>query len=282
MNIVNIVNTVNSWLGPAHSLSPVELFSFRCAKPPHTPPLPLGRDSARNPRIQNMLRMIGFGENIGSGFPTIIKAWHEASWQLPDLREEPDLRLVELKLWTASLVSKKTNEELKLLFGSSFALLTTDEKMVLATAMEEGSVTNARMQTLLKTNSLEISKLLVHLVALGMLVHSNKGRWTHYIPNRDFIPTNDRIENDRIENDRIENDRIENVDRETKLYNRRKAIIRAIKANRSILAEKIAARLQCSVTTINRDFAFLRNNGYICRVGGKRHGYWIVTKEFVD
>jgi predicted HTH transcriptional regulator len=28
-----------------------------------------GASKARNPRIQNMLRMIGFGENLGSGFP---------------------------------------------------------------------------------------------------------------------------------------------------------------------------------------------------------------------
>ena len=31
-----------------------------------------GNSKARNPKIQNMLRMIGFGENVGSGFPKII------------------------------------------------------------------------------------------------------------------------------------------------------------------------------------------------------------------
>ena len=33
-----------------------------------------GNSKARNPKIQNMLRMIGFGENVGSGFPKIIAA----------------------------------------------------------------------------------------------------------------------------------------------------------------------------------------------------------------
>ena len=33
-----------------------------------------GNSKARNPKIQNMLRMIGFGENVGSGFPKIIIA----------------------------------------------------------------------------------------------------------------------------------------------------------------------------------------------------------------
>ena len=39
-----------------------------------------GNSKARNPRIQNMLRMVGFGENIGSGFPKIIAAWKETNW----------------------------------------------------------------------------------------------------------------------------------------------------------------------------------------------------------
>lgn len=33
-----------------------------------------GHSVARNPRIQTMLRMIGYGDNIGSGFPTILSA----------------------------------------------------------------------------------------------------------------------------------------------------------------------------------------------------------------
>ena len=36
-----------------------------------------GNSKARNPKIQNMLRMIGFGENVGFGFPKIIAAWKE-------------------------------------------------------------------------------------------------------------------------------------------------------------------------------------------------------------
>lgn len=34
-----------------------------------------GHSVARNPKIQNMFRMIGLGDNIGSGFPTILKTW---------------------------------------------------------------------------------------------------------------------------------------------------------------------------------------------------------------
>lgn len=36
-----------------------------------------GETKARNQRIQNMFRMIGYGENLGSGFPLILNAWNE-------------------------------------------------------------------------------------------------------------------------------------------------------------------------------------------------------------
>ena len=57
-----------------------------------------GNSKARNPRIQNMLRMVGFGENIGSGFPKIIAAWKETNWGEPDLKNKIELDEVELVL----------------------------------------------------------------------------------------------------------------------------------------------------------------------------------------
>ena len=36
-----------------------------------------GESKARNQRIQNMLRMIGYGEDLGSGFPLILNTWDE-------------------------------------------------------------------------------------------------------------------------------------------------------------------------------------------------------------
>ena len=57
-----------------------------------------GNSKARNPKIQNMLRMIGFGENVGSGFPKIIAAWKETSWGEPQLLNKLDVDEVELVL----------------------------------------------------------------------------------------------------------------------------------------------------------------------------------------
>lgn len=57
-----------------------------------------GNSKARNPRIQNMFRMIGYGENVGSGFPTIISAWKEARWGEPELKNKIEVDEVELIL----------------------------------------------------------------------------------------------------------------------------------------------------------------------------------------
>ena len=53
---------------------------------------------ARNPRIQQMFRMIGYGENIGSGFPSILKTWKDENWAKPELTERQDLNEVDLML----------------------------------------------------------------------------------------------------------------------------------------------------------------------------------------
>lgn len=47
-----------------------------------------GNSKARNPRMQSMFRMVGYGDNVGSGFPTILNAWEEQGWEMPDLLEQ--------------------------------------------------------------------------------------------------------------------------------------------------------------------------------------------------
>ena len=62
-------------------------------------PLRAGAETrARNQRIQNMFRMIGFGENLGSGFPLILSAWNEKHWLKPELIEQRELMQVKLVL----------------------------------------------------------------------------------------------------------------------------------------------------------------------------------------
>ena len=57
-----------------------------------------GNSKSRNPRMQTMLRMIGFGDNAGSGFPAILSTWKNEGWIMPELKEDTRLNQVTLTL----------------------------------------------------------------------------------------------------------------------------------------------------------------------------------------
>ena len=55
-----------------------------------------------------MLCMVGFGENVGSGFPKIIAAWKETNWGEPQLMNKLDVDEVELVLPVPSVKPSTT------------------------------------------------------------------------------------------------------------------------------------------------------------------------------
>ncbi len=57
-----------------------------------------GDSKARNPHIQTMLRMIGYGDNAGSGFPDILKIWKSYGLEEPELAEDTVMNQVTLDL----------------------------------------------------------------------------------------------------------------------------------------------------------------------------------------
>lgn len=57
--------------------------------------------------MQSMFRMIGYGENLGSGFPLILNAWNEKHWLKSELLEQPELLQVKL---TLHIQNEPTNE----------------------------------------------------------------------------------------------------------------------------------------------------------------------------
>jgi predicted HTH transcriptional regulator len=57
-----------------------------------------GNSRSRNPHMQTMLRMVGFGDNAGSGFPTILDTWSKQGWVKPELMEDTILNQVTLVL----------------------------------------------------------------------------------------------------------------------------------------------------------------------------------------
>lgn len=144
-----------------------------------------GHSVARNPRIQTMFRMIGYGDNIGSGFPTILRAWGEENWRKPDLWENEELHQVELKLWMISLMPRACTEQLTRQFGQAYLSLPKEQQLILATAQLEQGVTNARLQSILNLHSTDIGHILAGLVEQGLLISDKKGRWTRYCLNEE-------------------------------------------------------------------------------------------------
>ena len=69
-----------------------------------------GNSKSRNPNMQLMLRMIGFGDNAGSGIPTILNAWKHADWIEPDLHEDTQLNQVTLTLKTLASWTEPVDE----------------------------------------------------------------------------------------------------------------------------------------------------------------------------
>ena len=147
---------------------------------------------ARNPKIQTFFRMIGLGDNIGSGFPTILSAWGEENWRKPDLSENLDLHEVNLRLLTISLMPPECSEFLQKHFGKAYSELSNEEQIILGTAFLEKGVCNTRLQTILNLHSTAVGKHLSHLVEREMLIVNARGRWTTYAINEDYVPDPDQ------------------------------------------------------------------------------------------
>ncbi|MCD8084284.1 MAG: putative DNA binding domain-containing protein [Clostridiales bacterium] len=153
-----------------------------------------GHSVARNPRIQTMFRMIGYGDNIGSGMPTILGAWESENWRKPDLSQNEDLHLVELKLWMTSLMPAECIEYMQKLFGLSYAHLDRESQLILGTAYLEGTVTNIRMQTMLNRIGVEVWHSLSDLVDKKFLIPDKRGRWTTYALNKGYEKQEEQLQ----------------------------------------------------------------------------------------
>ncbi len=145
-----------------------------------------GSSVARNPRIQNMFRMIGFGENIGSGFPLILETWEDNNWRFPDLKYNSDLDQVELNLFTYPLQSEDSEEFLTDLFGDLYNNLSKLEKNILRTALFENNVTTERINLLYGNNGSEIEIAIQNLLDNEFLIQNPNPRWYSYKLNSKF------------------------------------------------------------------------------------------------
>lgn len=190
-----------------------EFYNPGCLKIPVADIYKGGTSKCRNPFIQKMFRMIGFGENIGSGFFKILKAWKEQQWAVPILEENFATNEVVLKLNMISLVPEVYMGKLKEIYGSSLDSLNADEIKILVTAITEDEVTNARMQCVTDLHPNDITEMLRSMVNRGFLIEEGFGRGKKYMANEEFCWEKEELS---IEEDLKEESKTNNLDRRIK------------------------------------------------------------------
>lgn len=134
----------------------------------------------RNRKLHQMFRLINVGEQAGSGIPKILSGWQSQHWIPPYLHEKrkPNNQTL-LEMTMVDLFPSDTMQQLTQQFGSSFTELTQNERAALAIAKLEGTVTHARLQTVVTGHSVDITRDLQHLVKLGFL-NTSGGRGSVY------------------------------------------------------------------------------------------------------
>jgi len=143
-----------------------------------------GNSKARNPRIQNMLRMVGFGENIGSGFPKIIAAWKETGWGEPELKNKTEVDEVELVL----PVSAATTNVVKDVVKDVVKELTDRQRVILGLIKENPSLSASEMSQKTGMVTRTIQRDLASLHEKGILTREGgrkDGKWVIVIENKE-------------------------------------------------------------------------------------------------
>lgn len=142
-----------------------------------------GNSDCRNRRLQKMFQLVGYGDQAGSGMPTIYNNWAGQHWRRPVLSElrEPEQTLMELRM--TSLLPAQAVAELEAHLGARFAGLSQLERLALVTAATEGTLNHARLREISTDHPTDISKMLARLVKDGLLVPSGIGRgMVYYLP----------------------------------------------------------------------------------------------------
>jgi predicted HTH transcriptional regulator len=140
-----------------------------------------GEHDCRNRTLHKMFRLVGVGEQAGSGIPKIYRGWAIQHWRAPALYEriEPynqtllELRMVDLLPTTVVTALRKA-------FGAKFDALEQNERLTLAAAASERVVTHARVREMTALHPFDLTRMLQNLVRDGFLEAHNPGRGAVY------------------------------------------------------------------------------------------------------
>ncbi|MGW6780953.1 ATP-binding protein [Brucella pseudogrignonensis] len=152
-----------------------------------------GEADCRNRTVHKMFRLVGVGEQAGTGIPKIFMGWQSQHWNPPKFYDTPvpyNQTLLELRM--IDLFPADVMAELKAKFGDKLDELNYEGRVALAIAASEGTVNHARLCAVSVSHPVEISRTLQHLTSTGML-QSTGGRGAVYKLPWQETPTPDDV-----------------------------------------------------------------------------------------
>lgn len=131
-----------------------------------------GESKTRNPHMQTMLRMVGYGDNAGSGFPDILNIWKNYGLVEPELEEDTILNQVTLKMELVSTVSNSNDT-----IDTKDEIDDTDlERIIIRLIGENPSVTNKELVDLTGVSIATIKRTMSVLKKKGIIVREGSNR----------------------------------------------------------------------------------------------------------
>ena len=230
-----------------------------------------GNSKARNPRIQNMLRMIGYGDNIGSGYPTILKTWKDENWRKPTLLDRTELKQVDLTMPMISLLPKNVLDEMKTYYGNeAYHAFTSEEQMIMAYVWNGESISNTELQQLLGINSIEAGKILHQMVDKQLLNKENKSRWTTYTLLKEYNTNSTSEEKSDKKSDKKNSFTLTAVENK---------ILTILRQDPNVTYQSLEQRLTLGKTTLYKAVHHLKELDIVRREGGRKNGSWVINIE---
>lgn len=180
-----------------------DMFGFRNPGLMRIPPeiaIRGGEHDCRNRTLHKMFRLVGVGEQAGSGIPRIYDGWAGQHWRTPALYEklEPfNQTLLELRM--ADLLPERLLGLLRQRFGAAFDALDRNGRLAVAAAASEQTITHGRMIEMTALHPVDASRLLQFLVRDGFLESHNPGRGAVYCLPGAALPRPEEVFGDGFE-----------------------------------------------------------------------------------
>ena len=138
-----------------------------------------GNSRARNPRMQIMLRMIGYGDTAGSGFPTILAAWRNKGWPEPELEEDTILNQVTLIL---KMNSNESGTQFGTQSGTQFGTQSEGEEyeeQILSLIKANNKITRQKIAEALSVSLRTAQRMLKSIDGLKYIGSGRGGHWEY-------------------------------------------------------------------------------------------------------